>query len=214
MRFIVVIAISLGCLGSVSAQAFDISSGGAPTIVGARNGSVTGSSSVMGDLVVTINFGEVSPSNINPFVKVIVPIAIRSKNPYKLTVTYSGTSNANPNALQRSDIGFGMNNWRAMGNQSRQCNTHTFYSPFQNDPSSNITLNSAGRAQYPSDLTDVSTNTLLISGPRLSNGAEPRGTTDAWIFDAIFVVTPQYYAAGNISATLTFNISAGPNVNC
>src|SRR5881394_612980 len=143
MRFIVLIAISLGCLGSAAAQAFDISSGGAPTITGGKNASVTGSSSVLNDLVVTINFGEVSPSNINPFVKVTVPIAIRSKNPYQVRVTYSGTTNANPNALQRTDIGFGMNNWRAMGNQSRQCSTHTFYSPFQNDPSSNITFNAA-----------------------------------------------------------------------
>jgi len=198
----------------VSAQAFDISSGGAPTITGATGGSVTGSSSVTSDLVVTINFGEVSPSNINPFVKVTVPIAIRSKNPYQVRVTYSRTNNANPNALQRTDIGFGMNNWRAMGNQSRQCNNHTFYAPFQNDPSANRSLNAAGRMQYLSDLADVTTNTLLISGPRLSNGNESRGTTDAWIFDAIFVVTPQFYATGAMSATLTFNISAGPNVNC
>lgn len=214
MRLIAFLLVSLGCLGSVSAQVFDISSGGAPTIVGARNGSVTGSSNVQNDLVVTINFGEVNPSNTNPFVKVTVPIAIRGKSPYQVRMTYSGTSNANPNALQRTDIGFGMNNWRPMGNQSRQCNNHTFYSPFQNDPSSSITLNAAGRTQYISDLADITTNTLLVSGPRLSNGNETRGTTDAWIFDAIFVVTPQFYAASNMSATITFTISAGPNVNC
>jgi hypothetical protein len=40
------------------AQALDISSGGQPTIMGSVNGSVTGSASVLNDLVVTVNFGE------------------------------------------------------------------------------------------------------------------------------------------------------------
>ena len=44
-----------------SGQALDISSGGLPTITGAINGSVTGNAIVTDDLVVTINFGEVSP---------------------------------------------------------------------------------------------------------------------------------------------------------
>ena len=46
---------------TISAQALDISSGGQPTITGAVNGTVTGSASVLNDLVVTVNFGEVSP---------------------------------------------------------------------------------------------------------------------------------------------------------
>src|ERR1043166_10017275 len=67
-----------------SAQALDISSGGQPTINGAVNGSVAGSVSVTSDLVVTINFGEVSPLNQNSIVKVVVPIAIRSNQPYQI----------------------------------------------------------------------------------------------------------------------------------
>src|ERR1700752_3446677 len=56
---------------TISAQALDISSGGQPTIAGALNGSVTGSVSVLDDLIVTINFGEVSPANTNAIVKVV-----------------------------------------------------------------------------------------------------------------------------------------------
>lgn len=209
--------LSLAGLGNVFAQALDISSGGAPTITGTTGGSVTGSSSVTTNLTVTINFGEISPSNTNSIIKVIVPIAVRSNQAYKVTATYSGATNANAQALQKSDIGFGMNNWRAMGSNSRVCNnsSHIIYSPFGNDPASNVSINPAnGRVRYTSDLADVTTNTTILSGPRLSNGGNARATNDGYIFDAIFTITPQFYATGTTSATITFTISAGPTANC
>jgi len=201
-------------VGSVAGQAYDISSGGTPTITGATGGSVTGSSSVLNDLVVTIDFGELSPANINPYVKVTVPIGVRSKNPYQVTATLTGTTGTNPNAVQATDVGFGITNWRAMGNLSRPCNNNIFYAPFNNDPSTSITFNAAGRAQYVSDLSDIATSTVILSGPRLSNGNQNRSTNDGWIFDAIFVLTPQFYATGISTGTITFTIGPGPNVNC
>lgn len=206
----------LGSLVLCRAQALDISSGGAPTITGAIGGSVIGSSSVQNDLSVTINFGEIGPANTNNRVIVTVPIGVRSNQPYKVTVTYSGTTNSNPQALQKSDIGFGIDNWRAMGSNSRVCTAsqHLIYAPFNNDVTTNITLSSAGRAQYTSDLADVTASTTILSGPRLSNGNNNRQTNDGYIFDATFVVTPQFYASGTTTATLLFTISAGPNVPC
>jgi len=207
----------LAGLGNVFAQALDISSGGAPTITGTTGGSVTGSSSVLNNLTVTINFGEISPANTNSIIKVTVPIAVRSNQAYSVRATYSGAINANAQALQKSDIGFGLRNWRAMGSNSRVCNnsSHIFYSPFSNDPASSVSINpTTGRVQYVSDLADVTTSTLILSGPRLSNGNNNRQTNDGYIFDAIFTITPQFYASGTTSATITFTISAGPNVNC
>ncbi len=211
-----VCVISLLSLGNVFAQALDISSGGAPTITGAVGGSVTGSSSVLNNLSVTINFGEISPSNTNGIVKVTVPIAVRSNQAYRVRATYSGSINANAQALQKSDIGFGLINWRAMGSNSRVCALpHTIYSPFSNDPASSVSINATtGRVQYVSDLADVTTNTTILSGPRLSNGGASRATNDGYIFDAIFTITPQFYAAGTTSATITFTISAGPSAPC
>ncbi len=211
-----VCVISLAGLGNVFAQALDISSGGAPTITGTTGGSVTGSSSVTTNLTVTINFGEISPSNTNSIVKVTVPIAVRSNQAYRVRATYSGTTNANAQALQKSDIGFGLRNWRAMGSNSRVCSLpHTFYAPFSNDPASSVSINpTTGRIQYVSDLADVTTNTTILSGPRLSNGGNARATNDGYIFDAIFTITPQFYAAGTTSATITFTISAGPSAPC
>src|SRR5688572_31517345 len=99
---------------TISAQALDISSGGQPTITGAVNGSVTGSASVLNDLVVTINFGEVSPLNTNPIVKVIVPIALRSNQPYQVSVSVSGPTSADTQGLQPTDIGLGIQNIRRL----------------------------------------------------------------------------------------------------
>ncbi|HEV7700471.1 MAG TPA: hypothetical protein VGO43_09620 [Pyrinomonadaceae bacterium] len=215
-KFIFFAALTLAGLGCTFAQSLDISSGGAPTITGAIGGSVTGSSSVLNNLAVTINFGQVGPINTSTRVKVTVPIAVRSSGPYKVTVTYSGSTNANVQAVQKSDIGFGMNNWHAMGSNSRVCtqSSHIIYSPFNNDPTSLVTLSSAGRAQYVSDLADVTTATTILSGPRLSNGGASRATDDGYIFDAIFVITPQFYAASTTTANLVFTISTGPTAPC
>jgi len=56
---------------------------------------------------------------------------------------------------------------------------------------------------------------VILSGPRLTHNSNniPQ-TNDAYIFDAIFAITPQYYAAGLSTASLTFTISSGPNVPC
>jgi hypothetical protein len=207
----------IGGLSNAFAQTFDISSGSAPTITGALSGSVTGSSSTTTNLSVTINFGQVSPLNTNNIVKVVVPIGIRSSAAYQVTATVTGSVDANLQSIQGSDVGFGANNFRAMGNRAQVCNNsdHIFYTPFENDPATTRTINgTTGRAQYPSTLDNIGVATTILSGPRLTQGSITRATTNGYIFDTIFVVTPQFYAAGTASGTITFIISAGPNAPC
>ena len=209
--------IVLAVAQTISAQALDISSGGQPTITGAVNGSVTGNANVTSDLVVTVNFGEVSPLNTNSIVKVIVPIALRSNQPYQLAVSMSGLSNANSQALQPSDIGFGIQNLRVLGGAGKICtqSTHIISSPFNNDPATSATVGANGRVSYPSSLGNLSGSTILLSGPQLSkNNSSIRQQSDGYVFDAIFALTPQFFVAGVSSATLVFTISAGPNVPC
>jgi len=203
----------IGGLANSFAQSFDISSGGAPTITGALSGSVTGSSSVTSDLSVTINFGQVSPINTNNIVKVVVPIAVRSSSAYKVTALVTGSVNANAQAVQRSDVGFGVNNLRAMGNRSQVCSNsnHIFAALFNNDPALNVSVNSSGRITYPSTLNNAGVTTTILSGPRLTQGAVSRLTNNGYIFDAIFTLTPQFYAVSTFNATITFVISAGPS---
>jgi hypothetical protein len=200
-----------------SAQALDISSGGLPTITGAVNGSVTGNANVTGDLVVTINFGEVSPLNTNSIVKVVVPIALRSNQPYQVAVSMSGLNNANAEAVQASDVGFGLQNIRVLGGAGKVCtqSTHLIRSPFNNDPAISASVGSSGRISYSSSLANLSGSTVLLSGPQLSKNASAiRQQSDGYVFDAIFTLTPQFFAAGVSSATLIFTISPGPNVPC
>src|SRR5215213_6752757 len=128
--------IFLAAAQTISAQALDISSGGQPTITGAVNGSVTGNANVQSDLVVTINFGEVSPLNTNSIVKVVVPIALRSNQSYQVAVSVTGLTNGNAQALQASDVGLGLQNIRVLGGAGKICtqSTHIIRSPFDNDP--------------------------------------------------------------------------------
>ena len=199
------------------AQALDISSGGLPTITGAVGGSVTGSASVTNDLVVTINFGEVSPLNTNSVVKVVVPIALRSNQPYQVAVSMSGLNNANAQAVQASDVGFGLQNIRVLGGAGKICtqSTHVISSPFNNDPATTATVGASGRVSYSSSLGNLSGSTVILSGPQLSkNNSAIRQQSDGYVFDAIFTLTPQFFASGISSATLIFTISAGPNVPC
>lgn len=216
-RFIFLAAILLAGLGGVSAQTYDISSGGAPVITGAVGGSVAGSSSVLNNLTVTVNFGEMSPSNRNGIVKVTVPVAVRGISPYEVTATLTWSSGASAQAVQMTDVGFGMNNWRSMGTNAQVCthSSHIIKSPFNIDPTSSVTISGAGRATYGSDLNDVGTSVVVLSGPRLSKTSKAtRATDNGYIFDAIFCITPQYYATGSITATLTFTIGTGPTVSC
>jgi len=209
--------ILIAAVQTISAQALDISSGGQATITGAVGGSVTGSASVLNDLIVTIDFGEVSPLNTNSIVKVVVPIALRSKQPYQVSVTVSGLINGNVQALQASDIGFGLQNIRKLGGAGQDCNqsTHIIRSPFSNDPALNATIGGSGRVTYPSSLANISGSTIILSGPELSkNNSIKRQNSDGYVFDAVFALTPQFFAAGVSSATLIFTISPGPNVPC
>ena len=202
---------------TASAQALDISSGGLPTITGAVGGSVTGSASVQNDLIVTINFGEVSPLNTNAVVKVVVPIALRSNQPYQVAVSMSGLTNANAQALQASDVGFGLQNLRLLGGAGQTCNqsTHIIRSPFNNDPATSATIAASGRVSYPSSLASLVGSTVILSGPELSkNNSSKRQQSDGWVFNAVFALTPQFFASGVSSTTLIFTISPGPNVPC
>ena len=214
--FLIVVTV-LAVAQSVSAQALDISSGGQPTITGAVNGSVTGSASVLDNLIVTVNFGEVSPLNTNAIVKVTVPIALRSNQAYQVSVSFSGLTNANTEALQETDVGFGVQNIRRLGGAGQICtqSTHIIRSPFDNDPATSATIGTNGRVTYPSTLGNLSGSTIILSGPELSkNNSSKRQQSDGYIFDAIFTVTPQFFAPGVSSATLIFTIAPGPNVPC
>jgi hypothetical protein len=216
--FILAALVALCASARASAQQFDIGSGGLPTVTGGRGATVTGSNDVTQNLVVNVDFGELSPINANNVVRVVVPISIRSTTPYQVSVSVTGSFDPNPQAVQRSDIGFGARNLRSLGPQARVCNdsNHVFRAPFNNDPATSTTLDANGRATYTSSLNNVGASAIILSGPELTKGntVTKREPDNGYVFDAIFAIRPQFYAQGSFSATLTFTISQGPNARC
>ena len=207
----------LSTVDPVLAANFDMGSAGLPTINGSVGGSVIGSSTLLSNLVVTVDFGELSPVNSNQIVKVVIPIAMRSDSPYQMAVSLTGSAGGDPAAVQFSDIGFGIQNLRAFGSKATTCGGNSIIaSPFNNDPSSTFTINGAsGRAQYSSSLANLGTSTVVLNGPQLTNAFGGSGSSSGWAFDAILAVKPQYYTPGVFSGiTLTFTISAGPAFAC
>jgi len=205
----------LACQISVSAQIFDISSGGLPTLTGSQGGSITGSSSTITNLAVTINWGELSPSNTNGIIKATVPIAVRSVASYQISVSVSGGSSVNPQGMQLSDVGFGLNrSFGLMGSNSQTCSSPDTFNPaITADPTVGVTTNAAGRTTYVSSLGTISGSTVILSGPNLSKVAGRR-TDNGWILNLVFAMTPQFYANGTTSTTVTITIGAGPALVC
>jgi hypothetical protein len=212
---IAILACALELSNTASAQGtwFDISSGGQPTITGSLGGSVLGNPDVTANLFVVVNFGQLSPVNPSPFVKVVIPVAIRSDAPYQVSATALLLGSTNSDAPQLSDIGFGIQNLRRLGNLGRNCNrSQDIRSPYNNDPSQ--TFNATNRVTYPSTLDTLRTSPVILSGAPLSNGPNVRRDDNGWVFDAILVMVPQFFYPSNFLVVLTFSISSGPNVPC
>ena len=207
-------------LSSADPKKHDIGSAGQPTITGSLGGVVTGNPSLLANLVVTVDFGEITPINPNGIVKVVVPIAIRSTDEYQVTVSATGTFGGNPNNVQLSDIGFGIQNFRSLGARATACSANSVInSLFNNDPAAAVTIDPAtGRARYPSSLANVGASALLINGPVLSVfqgvGNWRRETNNGRAFDAVLAIKPQWFEPGSFTVTLTFTMSTGPNFPC
>lgn len=221
LRTIAVIGLSCALVFAaaypVQAARYDLGSAGLPTMSGNVGGSVSGSSTLLAVLAVTVDFGEISPINANQIIKVVIPVAMRTDSAYQVAVTRSGSIGGDANSLQLSDIGFGIQNLRPYGNAPTSCGINSIiHTPFDNDPSSSVTINgSTGRSQYSSSLASIGTSTVVLNGPQLSTNFGGSGRNDGWAFDAVLAVKPQFYTPGTSGAiTLTFVISSGPAFVC
>ena len=219
ISLIAVMVLASVTLTSADPDKHDIGSGGLATISStAFGGSVTSDLGLHADLLVTVNFGEITPINTAPIIKVVVPVAIRSREDYQITVSVTGTLGTEPDALKLSDIGFGIQNLRSLGARAEACGINSVIrTPYNNDPATSVTISTTtGRAQYPSSLANVAATPLVLNGPELSTsqGNWRRGTDNGYVFDVILAVVPQWYAAGSFSLTLQFTMSRGPNFNC
>jgi len=189
----------------------EINSGGAVTLTGNSGGGVTTDGVANSPLAVSINLGELGPSNANTFVTAQVPLKLRSNAAYVLsmaaTVTSSGTT---ASKITAADVGFGL------GTVSRTglgVNSGSDTNATSGDPTlaANGSVNGAtGRYEFTavrSNLSAFSSATTALSGPIIMN-AVPRSNTNGLTVPAFFAVKPQFFENGTTTISVTFTVTA------
>ena len=189
----------------------EINSGGAVTLTGNSGGGVTTDGVNNSPLAVSINLGELGPSNTNSFVTAQVPLKLRSNANYVLsmsaTVTSSGTT---ASRITAADVGFGL------GTVSRTgvgVNSGSDTNATSGDPTlaANGSVNgTTGRYEFTavrSNLSAFSSATTALSGPIIMN-AVPRSNANGLTVPAFFAVKPQFFENGTSTISVTFTVTA------
>jgi hypothetical protein len=158
-------------------------------------------------LAVVVNLGELGPSNANSFVKLTVPLKMRSNTAYQLSMSGSVSgAGATVYRLKASDIGFGLTTSARASNLASGTDTNAT----PGDPTVGGTTDTDGRWVFDgsnSTLDSFSTSAEVLSGPRI-NKTVPRNNTTGLTVPAIFAIKPQFYdpasaATINVSFTIT-----------
>jgi hypothetical protein len=171
-------------------------------------GSIGGSAAPIPEpnaFAVSFNFGELSPLNQNLVVRIAVTVTIHTSQRYQIRLSMTPPTISDPNAVQLSDVGVGIQNLRLLG--AGTC-AGTIQSPWNNDPAAVMTINPATfRATYPTTLATIaSSSPIVIRGPALPSAGAA--------FDLVMVCAPQYYTPGTVNFTFTLALQAGSAFTC
>jgi len=189
----------------------EINSGGSVTLTGNSGGGVTTDGVNNSPLAVSINLGELGPSNTNSFVTAQVPLKLRSNAAYVLsmsaTVTSSGTS---ASRIGAADVGFGLGTISRTGvGVASGSDTNAT----SGDPTlaANGSVNgTTGRYEFTavrSNLSAFFSATTALSGPIIMN-AVPRSNANGLSVPAFFAVKPQFFENGTTTISVTFTVTA------
>ena len=190
----------------------EINSGGAVTLTGNLGGGVTTDGVTNSPLAVSINLGELGPSNPNSFVTALVPLKLRSNAPYVLsvnaTVTSSGTSTSRIGA---ADVGFGLGTISRSGTGVNSTGTDTNATSGDPTLAANGSVNAtSGRYEFTavrSNLGSFASATTALSGPIIMN-AVPRSNANGLTVPAFFAIKPQFFENGTTTISVTFTVTA------
>ena len=190
----------------------EINSGGAVTLTGNSGGGVTTDGVVNTPLAVSINLGELGPSNTNSFVTASVPLKLRSNAAYVLsmsaTVTSSGTT---ASRIGAADVGFGLGTVSRTGTGVNTGGTDTNATSGDPTLAANGSVNgTTGRFEFTavrSNLSAFSSATTALSGPIIMN-AVPRSNANGLTVPAFFAVKPQFFENGTTTISVTFTVTA------
>ena len=190
----------------------EINSGGAVTLTGNSGGGVTTDGIVNNPLAVSINLGELGPTNTNNFVTATVPLKLRSNAGYVLsmtaTVTSSGTTT---NRIGPADVGFGLGTITRSGTGVNGTGTDT--NATSGDPTlpANGSVNAtSGRYEFTavrSNLSAFAAATTALNGSFIMN-AVPRSNGNGLTVPAFFAIKPQFFENGTTTISVTFTVTA------
>lgn len=190
----------------------EINSGGAVTLSGNSGGGVTTDGVTNSPLAVSINLGELGPSNTNNFVTAQVPLKLRSNAPYVLSVTATVNSTGTSSSrIGAADIGFGLGTISRTGVGVNTGGADT--NATAGDPTlpANGSVNAtSGRYEFTavrSNLSAFSSATTALSGPIIMN-AVPRSNANGLTVPAFFAVKPQFFENGTTTISVTFTVTA------
>ena len=190
----------------------EINSGGSVTLTGNSGGGVTTDGVLNSPLAVSINLGELGPSNTNNFVTAQVPLKLRSNAGYVLsmtaTVTSSGTTS---NRIGAADVGFGLGTISRSGTGVNTTGTDTNATSGDPTLAANGAVNgTSGRYEFTavrSNLSAFSSATTALNGSFIMN-AVPRSNGNGLTVPAFFAIKPQFFENGTTTISVTFTVTA------
>jgi hypothetical protein len=190
----------------------EINSGGTVTLTGNSGGGVTTDGVINTPLAVSINLGELGPSNTNNFVTALVPLKLRSNAGYVLsmsaTVTSSGSTS---NKIGAADVGFGLGTISRSGTGVNASGSDTNATSGDPTLAANGSVNgTSGRYEFTavrSNLSAFSSATTALNGPFIMN-AVPRSNGNGLTVPAYFAIKPQFFENGTSTISVTFTVTA------
>jgi hypothetical protein len=190
----------------------EINSGGSVTLTGNSGGGVTTDGVSGNPLAVSINLGELGPSNTNSFVTAQVPLKLRSNAAYVLSMTATVTSSGTTaSRIGAADVGFGLGTVTRSGTGVNNSGTDTNATSGDPTLAANGSVNgTTGRYEFTavrSNLSAFSSATTALSGPIIMN-AVPRSNVNGLTVPAFFAIKPQFFENGTTTIAVTFTVTA------
>jgi hypothetical protein len=186
----------------------ELNSGGAVTLTGNSGGSVITDGTASTPLAVVVDLGELGPSNTNSFVKLSVPLRLRSNVAYQLNMVSSvAGAGATAFSLKDTDVGFGLTPAARPANLAPGTDTNAT----PGDPTVGGSTDVNGRwvfAGANSTLGAYSVSGEVLSGPRINKTVAGNSNTSLTL-PAVFAVKPQFFdPAPAITITAQFTVVA------
>lgn len=186
----------------------ELTSGGAVTLTGNLGGSVITDGTANTPLAVVVNLGELGPANTNSFVKLSVPVRLRSNVAYQLNMVSSvAGAGATAFSLKDTDVGFGLTPAARPANLAPGVDTNST----PGDPTIGGSTDVNGRwvfAGANSTLGAYAVSGGVLTGPRINQAVSANSNTNL-TFPAIFAVKPQFFdPAPAITITAQFTVVA------